>query len=137
MSQPSFEDRQQDLNPHRAEDQQRAADVAYSQLRQRGVEVTGDETPEELARVLEAVERFEQAVSALGADRMTNAPDTNDPDDARLVLPRRHDDEALGTYADRVRQAASDLLRDVPDDVDLRTVGDAAMGGLAADSQGA
>ncbi|MGG6138975.1 hypothetical protein ACQV2E_24470, partial [Pantoea allii] len=83
-----------------------------------------------------AVERFEQAVSALGADRMTNAPDSNDPDDARLVLPRRNDDEALGAYADRVSAAAARLMRDVPDDVDLRGVGDAAMGGLAADAQG-
>jgi hypothetical protein len=69
-----FEDHQHDLNPHRDEDQQRAADVAYSQLRQRGVEVTGDEPPEQLARVLEAVERFEQAVSALGADRIDQRP---------------------------------------------------------------
>ena len=131
-----YEDRQHELNPHRDEDQQRAADVAYAQLRQRGVSVTGDETPDDLARLLEAVERFEQAVSALGADRMTNAPDSNDPDDVRLVLPVRRDDEALAGYVQRIRSAADRLLRDVPPDVDLRSVGDAAMGGLAADAQG-
>ena len=131
-----YEEHQHDLNPHRDEDQRRAADVAYAQLRQRGVSVTGDESPDDLARVLEAVERFEQAVSALGADRMTNAPDTNGPDEARLVIPARRDDEALPGYVQRVRAAADRLMRDVPDDVDLRTVGDAAMGGLAADAQG-
>jgi hypothetical protein len=131
-----YEDRQHELNPHRDEDQQRAADVAYSQLRQRGVDVTGDEPTEQLARLLEAVERFEQAVSALGADRMTNAPDTNDPDDARLVLPARHADESLAAYAPRVREAADRLLARVPPGVDIRAAGDAAMGGLAADAQG-
>ena len=106
---PPFEERQHDLNPHRDEDREHAADMAYSQLRQRGVEVTGDEPIGELASLLEAVERFESAVSALGGDRMTNAPDSAQPDDPRLVLPRRKDGERVGAYAERVSVAADEL----------------------------
>lgn len=107
---PPFEERQHDLNPHRDEDRERAADMAYSQLRQRGVEVTGDEPIHELASLLEAVERFESAVSSLGGDRMTNAPDSNQPENPRLVLPRRRDDERVADYAERVSAAADELI---------------------------
>jgi hypothetical protein len=137
MTSPTpFEDRQQALNPHRDEDQARAADVAYSQLRQRGLDLTGDEDPDHLASLLEAVERFEQAVSALGGDRMTNAPDSNQPDDPELVIPTRHADEALPGYSRRISDAALRLLERAPADVDPSTAGDAALGGLAADAQG-
>lgn len=127
------------LNPHGDEDRARASDVAYAQLRQRGVRVTGAESPDALAHVLEAVERFELAVSALGGDRMTNAPDSQQPDDRRLVMPARADDEDAGAYAARVREAAERLLRDAPPEMrrsEGRGAGDAVYGGLAADAQG-
>ena len=111
MTRPPFEERQQDLNPHRAEEREHAAEMAYSQLRQRGVHVTGDEPTTELVALLEAVERFENAVSALGADRMTNAPDSADPDDPRLVMPSRRDDESLRDHVRRI-DAATDALGD-------------------------
>ena len=130
------EARQQALNPHRDEDRQRAADVAYSQLRQRGVDVTGDEDPDALADILDAVERFENGVSMLGADRMTNAPDSAQPDDRRLVLPARIEGEAPEAYAHRVRSAADALISRAPADAPRQGAGDAAMGGLAADAQG-
>ena len=130
------ESRQQALNPHRDEDRQRAADVAYSQLRQRGVDVTGDEDPDALADILESVERFENAVSMLGADRMTNAPDSAQPDDRRLVLPARLDGENPATYARRVRSAADAIQSRAPADAPEQGAGDAALGGLAADAQG-
>ena len=109
MSRPPFEERQQALNPHRDEDRAHAAEMAYSQLRQRGISVTGDESAEDLASLLESVERFEGAVSALGGDRMTNAPDSTQPDDARLVIPSRSDDEALPEYVRRVDAATEKL----------------------------
>lgn len=109
MSRPPFEERQQELNPHRQEERDHAADMAYSQLRQRGVNVTGEEGAADLATLVEAVERFEAAVSALGGDRMTNAPDSNQPDDPRLVLPRRRDDEGVRDYVRRVEQATEAL----------------------------
>lgn len=130
------EARQQALNPHRDEDRQRAAQVAYSQLHQRGVAVTGDEDPDALADVLDAVERYENAMSMLGADRMTNAPDSAQPDDRRLVLPARLDGEDAEHYARRVRSAADGLMSRAPADAPRQGAGDAAMGGLAADAQG-
>ena len=102
MSRPPFEERQQELNPHRDEERAHAAEMAYAQLRQRGVNVTGEESALDLAAVVEAVERFEAAVSALGGDRMTNAPDSNQPDDARMVLPARADDESARDYVRRI-----------------------------------
>jgi hypothetical protein len=61
------EDREHALNPHRDEDRSHATDMAYAQLRQRGVDVSGDEPAEEMAQLVEAVERFELAVSAWAA----------------------------------------------------------------------
>ncbi len=109
MSRPPFEERQQELNPHRDEERDHAADMAYSQLRQRGINVTGEENALDLATLLEAVERFEAAVSALGGDRMTNAPDSNQPDDPRLVIPSRRDDEGVRDYVRRIDEATERL----------------------------
>jgi hypothetical protein len=109
MSRPPFEERQQELNPHRDEERDHAADMAYSQLRQRGLNVTGEESALDLATLLESVERFEAAVSALGGDRMTNAPDSNQPDDARLVIPMRRDDEGVREYVRRIDAATERL----------------------------
>ena len=120
------EARQQALNPHRDEDRQRAAQIAYSQLHQRGVAVSGDEDPDALAGILEAVERFENAVSMLGADRMTNAPDSAQPDDRRLVLPARLDGEAPEAYARRVDSAAQGIMSRAPADAPRQGAGDAA-----------
>ena len=109
MSRPPFEERQHELNPHRDEDRAHAAEMAYSQLRQRGVNVTGEEGALDLAMLLESVERFEGAVSALGGDRMTNAPDSTQPDDPRLVLPARRDDEGVRDYVRRIDRATEEL----------------------------
>lgn len=133
------EARQQDLNPHRDDDRAHAAAMAYAQLRQRSVNVTGDEPAEELAQLLEAVERFELAVSSVGGDRMTNAPDSTDPDDRRLVLPPRCDGESAAGYASRVSDAAAHIMSRAPLEMREsggRGAGDAALGGLAADAQG-
>ncbi len=113
MSRPPFEERQHELNPHRDEDRAHAAEMAYSQLKQRGISVTGDESADDLATLLEAVERFEGAVSALGGDRMTNAPDSAQPDDPRLVIPARNDDESVRDYTRRVDGATEQLGRQV------------------------
>lgn len=133
------EAQQQALNPHRDEDRAHAADMAYAQLRQRSVHVTGDEPAEELAQLLEAVERFELAVSSVGGDRMTNAPDSADPDDRSLVLPPRTDGEGAGAYAERVDAAAARIMQRAPREMREsggQGAGDAALGGLAADAQG-
>ena len=110
MSSPTpFEERQTELNPHRDADRERASEVAYSQLRQRGVEVDGSEESDALADLLSAVERFEMTVSLLGGDRMVNAPDSDEPEDEDFVLPQRRGDEPLQGYTRRILEAADEL----------------------------
>ncbi len=110
------EERDQDLNPHRDEDRARATEVAYAQLRQRGIDVGDDEPSDDMATLLSAVERFEEAVSSIGGDRMVNSLDTDGHDDESLVLPRRRGDERVADYARRVYDAAERLLERRRDD---------------------
>ncbi|HET7459420.1 MAG TPA: hypothetical protein VFJ74_17340 [Gemmatimonadaceae bacterium] len=105
----SFEDDQRDLNPHRDEERQHATDVIESQLRRRGISVAGDESSDEAADLLSAVERFEAAVSALGGDRYVDGPSAKDPDEKRFVIPERNGDERAGEYARRILDAAEKL----------------------------
>lgn len=91
-------------------DEARAAETLRGQLVQRGVRLFDDETPEELGDIADEVDRFEAAVSALGADSMRNAPDSALPTDPRLVLPARRDDESVVRYAARIN-AAMEVLR--------------------------
>ncbi len=78
-------------------------------LQQRGVDLTGGESSEELAQLLEAVEAFEAAVSALGGDRMLNDRRSDQSDDTALVLPPRAADESPRRYADRLVRLADRL----------------------------
>jgi thymidine phosphorylase len=105
----SFESAQRDLNPHRDEERQHATDIIESQLRQRGIRVTGDESSDDAADLLSAVERFESAVSALGGDRFVNDPRSRNPEDKDMVIPRRNDGERADAYTRRVLDAADRL----------------------------
>ena len=105
----SFESAQRDLNPHRDEERQHATDVIESQLRGRGISIAGDESSDEAADLLSAVERFEAAVSALGGDRYVDGPRAKDPDEKRFVIPERKGDERAGAYARRILDAAMRL----------------------------
>ena len=107
---PSYEDRQNELNAHRDEDRARATEVAYAQLRRRGIDVDGEESSDDLATLLSAVERFEEAVSSIGGDRMVHSLDTDQHDDETLVLPQRRGDERVADYAQRVYDAAERVL---------------------------
>ena len=92
-------------------DMARAATNIADQLVERGVRVFGNESPGELGDLLSDVEGFEAAAAALGGDSMRNAPDSSMPEDRRLVLPERHDDEPVVRYAARVNAAAQFLRR--------------------------
>src|SRR4051812_44644006 len=98
---------QEALNPHRHEDQERAAATIVSQLARRGVRAVGDESSDQLAALLTAVERFEAAVVAEGGDLMNNQPTSNDPDEPRFVIPLRSDDESADAYRARLDAAAA------------------------------
>jgi hypothetical protein len=112
-SRQSFEDEQRDLNPHRDEERQHATDVIESQLRRRGIHIAGDESSDEAADLLSAVERFEAAVSTLGGDRYVDDPRSDDPDDERFVIPERQGDERAADYARRIVEAAEKLAPSV------------------------
>ncbi|HEX6644082.1 MAG TPA: hypothetical protein VF037_05360 [Gemmatimonadales bacterium] len=97
------------LNPHRDEEQQRAADHAADILRGRGIELTGRESAEELADLQAAVEAFEAAAAARGADSFVDSPLSSAPQHRSLVVPARERGEGAAAYAERIERAASEL----------------------------
>jgi hypothetical protein len=100
------EELQQALNPHRDEERDRNANEIALRLRDRLIDVEGDEDPGELATLMEAVELFEAAVELRGGDLMVDSPRSSRPETPGFVLPPRHADESLRAYALRVRDAA-------------------------------
>lgn len=97
-------------NPHRSEERRQTRDELEARLRERRIELTGDESDEDIVRMMNAVEMFEERLAQLGDDSYVNTPESSQPDDERLVVPRRHNDEAAATYAARVVAAAERLL---------------------------
>jgi len=91
------------------DERERVANEIAARLRHDGVALTGDEAGEELARLLEAVERFERAVMRAGGDRMLDEPiggiSPIQPDDAAYVLPRRERDEPVEQFIGRIHHA--------------------------------
>jgi hypothetical protein len=121
MPEPStedpFESFQEDLDPHRREELERAMRETAERLRARGVVLTGNESSEELVALLEAVERFERAVEAHGGDLFVDEGpkgETREPDDVHFVLPRRLPQEPVPTYLTRIDQAVRSLKRHKP-----------------------
>src|SRR5689334_5718376 len=92
----------------RTNELRRAAEEVTARLEALGVTVNGDESAESLIEVLEEVERFEQAVEARGGDLMVDespADSAGQPDDPRFALPRRHADETIRAYRERLSRA--------------------------------
>ena len=92
-----------------ADERRDVANEVAGRLRRRGLRLTGNETDEELVRLLEAVERFEATVARHGGDLMVDEPVEGvrpiQPDDRRFVLPRRHDHEAVEAFVNRIAEA--------------------------------
>ena len=87
------------------------------QLRDRGVNVQGDETPEELVTTLEFVERFEMAVQSRGGDLMVDEPPRGadvEPDDVHFVIPKREPRESVGDYLARIDEATVRVMNHPP-----------------------
>ena len=123
MSKPTetdpYEQLQEELDPHRREELQRAMEETAARLRQRGVHLTGRERSEELVALLEAVELFEDAVQARGGDLFVDEGPggvTRQPDDVHFVLPRRAPHESVATYLPRLAAAARAVLDHPPID---------------------
>jgi hypothetical protein len=81
-----------------------AAEVA-ARLRTRGIDVDDDEPPEQLADLLNAVERFEALVEARGGDLMVDDLKSSEPDDPHFVLPQRESGKDLPSYISRIEEA--------------------------------
>lgn len=102
--------RDAELSPEER-DQMRARETIAGMLATRGIPVREGDRSADLARLLDAVEMFEESVARAGGDSLTNAPDSTRPDNPRFVLPVRGEGEAARDYAVRVRAAASTVTR--------------------------
>ena len=83
-------------------------------LRRRGIALPGHETSDEMANLLEAVERFDRAVEAHGGDLMVDSAPAREPDDPDFVLPARRPHESMAGYLGRIEEAIAHLRRRHP-----------------------
>ncbi len=105
------------MDPVDREELHRAMDATADRLRQRGAQVLGNETGDELANMLDAVERFEEVVESKGGDLMVDeAPEGQvpQPDDVHFVLPRRESREPAADYTARIDAAAREIRQHRP-----------------------
>ena len=93
MRQESFEEQQEDLDPHRREERNAAAVELAGRIRQKGVFLTGRETSAQLDDLMTAIDRFEGAVIARGGDLFVNMPTSSPPENPEFVIPRRQPGE--------------------------------------------
>lgn len=101
----------------RLDDLQRASSEVASRLEGLGIALNGDESEEDLVRLLEEVERFEDAVEAHGGDLMmdeTPPGSRPQPDDPHFALPARRADETIRRYRERVARATDAVQRHEP-----------------------
>ena len=100
-----YEEFEEKLDPHRREERRRVRTELIDQLQAHGVHVTGAESDEDIAELMEAVERFEQEVDAHGGDLFVDSGDAREPDDPAFVLPKRHGGESVRASLGRIDEA--------------------------------
>lgn len=107
----------QPVEPTRNDDVQRVSAEVANRLEELGIWLSGDEKPEQLARILEAVELFELAVESRGGDLMVDegpGGQTNEPDDVHFALPQRRADESVDRYLEQIERAREAVLQHPP-----------------------
>ena len=109
MRQESFEEQQEDLDPHRREERDSAALELGGRIRQKGVLLTGRETSSQLDDLMTAIDRFEAVVITRGGDLFVNSPFSDPPENPDFVIPRRVPGEDTEAYAARINEAANRL----------------------------
>jgi hypothetical protein len=107
----TYETEQRDLDPHRAEEQRHAREEAEARLRGRGVVVLAEDSDEEVADLLDAIERFETAVESRGGDLFVNRIGSPQPESPEFVPPVRRDGERAAEYRARIDRAGGQLRR--------------------------
>jgi hypothetical protein len=105
----SFEEQQEDLDPHRREERDSAALELGGRIRQKGVLLTGRETSSQLDDLMTAIDRFEAVVITRGGDLFVNTPSSDPPENPDFVIPRRVPGEDAEAYAARINEAANRL----------------------------
>jgi hypothetical protein len=110
MSKPN-EQEQRDLNPNRLEEERQARLEAEYRLRERGIRVGPEDSDEDVADLLDAVERFEAAVEARGGDLFVDRIGSPEPENPAFVPPERRPEESAGDYRRRIEAAAGRLRR--------------------------
>ena len=108
-----YEELENELGPHRAEERTAVSAEITDRLRARGIAMTGGERADDLVDLLSAVERFEAAVEAHGGDLMVDDLKSAQPDDPHFVVPRRRSLESLRAYISRIDETRVQL-RDHP-----------------------
>jgi hypothetical protein len=109
MSAP-YEREQQDLNPNRIEEERHARQEAEYRLSERGLRIEPADSDEEVADLLDAIERFEAAVESKGGDLFVNRIGSSEPEDPAFVPPQRGEGESATDYRYRI-EAGADALR--------------------------
>lgn len=104
-----YEREQRDLNPNRVEEERRARTEAEFRLRERGIEVTPEDADEEVADLLDGVERFEAAVESRGGDLFVDRIGSSEPEDPAFVPPVRDPGERARDYLSRIETATARL----------------------------
>jgi hypothetical protein len=110
MSAP-YEREQQDLNPNRIEEERHARQEAEYRLSERGIRVEPTDSDEEVADLLDAIERFETAVESEGGDLFVNRIGSSEPENPAFVPPQRREGESAADYRRRIEAAAGALRR--------------------------
>jgi hypothetical protein len=105
-----YEREQRDLNPNRVEEERQARQEAEYRLSEREIRVDRADSDEEVADLLEAIERFEAAVEAKGGDLFVNRIGSSEPEDPAFVPPERLEGESAADYRRRI-ETATDALR--------------------------
>jgi hypothetical protein len=88
----------------------RATEEIKRRLLSRGIEIHDADTPDDLVRMMDAVEEFERAVMAHGGDLMVDEPPPNgagQPDDPHFLLPLRVAGESAAAYVSRLAAATN------------------------------
>ncbi|HEX7121895.1 MAG TPA: hypothetical protein VF178_05935 [Gemmatimonadaceae bacterium] len=110
-----------DVGPSEA-DLARASREAANWLHARGIEVFPEDTPEDLAELLDEVEAFERAVLEKGGDLMVAEPafghtvepaegQAAAPGQSPFVIPGRREHEPVPEYVTRLRMATESVRR--------------------------
>jgi hypothetical protein len=109
--------------PHNAPRSDADRDIARvsqeiaGRLLARGVAVHDSDSPDDLVRLLEAVEAFERAVESRGGDLMMDEPPprkAGEPDDPHFRLPTRAADESASAYLERLAATTAAVRKHKP-----------------------